>query len=97
MPKTIGKVRGFLPPPRPHFDQEANGGGALFVGGPEEIAERIVKLHQRMGHMRQFFQMDIGQVPQKEFLHGIELLGTKVKPLVDKELAAAPNKELADA
>jgi probable LLM family oxidoreductase len=94
---TIGKVRGFLPPPRPHFDHEANGGGALFVGGPEEIAERIVKLHQRMGHMRQFFQMDVGQVPQKDFLHGIELLGTKVKPLVDRELATAPSKELANA
>jgi alkanesulfonate monooxygenase SsuD/methylene tetrahydromethanopterin reductase-like flavin-dependent oxidoreductase (luciferase family) len=94
---TIGKVRGFLPPPRPHFDHEANGGGALFVGGPEEIAERIVKLHGRMKHDRQFFQMDIGQVPQKEFLHGIELLGTRVKPLVDRELSAALVKELADA
>jgi probable LLM family oxidoreductase len=94
---TIGKVRGFLPPPRPHFDHEANGGGALFVGGPEEIAERIVNLHKRMGHARQFFQMDIGQVPHREFLRGIELLGTKVKPLVDKELASGEIKELADA
>jgi probable LLM family oxidoreductase len=94
---TIGKVRGFLPPPRPHFDHEANGGGALFVGGPEEIAERIVNLHKRMGHVRQFFQMDIGQLPQKDFLRGIELLGTKVKPLVDRELATSAPKELADA
>jgi alkanesulfonate monooxygenase SsuD/methylene tetrahydromethanopterin reductase-like flavin-dependent oxidoreductase (luciferase family) len=94
---TIGKVRGFLPPPRPHFDHEANGGGALFVGGPEEIAERIVNLQKRMGHVRQFFQMDIGQLPQKDFLRGIELLGTKVKPLVNRELATTVPKELADA
>ncbi len=95
--ETIGKIRGFLPPPRPHFDHEANGGGALFVGGPEEIAERIVKLHQRMKHDRQFFQMDIGQLPQRDFLRGIELLGTKVKPLVDRELAPTPSKELEHA
>ena len=64
-------------------------GGALFVGGPEEIAERIVALHRSVGHMRQFFQMDLGSVPQKTFLRSIELLGTRVKPLVDAELGGA--------
>jgi alkanesulfonate monooxygenase SsuD/methylene tetrahydromethanopterin reductase-like flavin-dependent oxidoreductase (luciferase family) len=88
--ETVGRVRGFMPPSRPHFEHEANGGGALFVGGPEEIAERIVALHKSLGHMRQFFQMDIGQVPQKDFLHAIELLGTRVKPLVDAELGSEP-------
>jgi probable LLM family oxidoreductase len=87
---TVGKIRGFAAPTRPHFDHEASGGGALFVGGPEEIAERIVALHRRLGHVRQFFQMDLGQLPQKDYLHAIELLGTRVKPLVDAELAAAP-------
>lgn len=85
---TVGKIRGFAPPSRPHFDHEANGGGALFVGGPEEIAERIVALHRRLGHDRHFFQMDLGQLPQSQFLHAIELLGTRVKPLVDAELGA---------
>ena len=48
------------------------------MGDPEEIAERVVALHKRLGHMRQFFQMDVGHLPQKEFLHAIELLGTKL-------------------
>ena len=95
---TVGKIRGFAAPSRAHFDHEANGGGALFVGGPEEIAERIVALHRSLGHMRQFFQMDLGQLPQKQFLHAIELLGTRVKPLVDAELAAQPARaETANA
>lgn len=94
---TIGKVRGFAPPPRWHFDQEASGPGALFVGSPEEIAERIVTLHGQLGHMRHFFQMDLGQLPQKDFLRSIELLGTKVKPLVDAELSAVRSKEAVDA
>lgn len=84
--ESLGKIRGFAPPPRHHYDKEASGGGALFVGAPEEIAERIVALHKSIGHMRQFFQMDVGQLPQKEFLRSIELLGTRVKPLVDAEL-----------
>lgn len=83
----LGKIRGFAPPLRAAYDREANGGGALFVGSPQEIAERIVALQSAMGHSRHFFQMDLGQLRQKDFLRGIELLGTKVKPLVDAALA----------
>jgi alkanesulfonate monooxygenase SsuD/methylene tetrahydromethanopterin reductase-like flavin-dependent oxidoreductase (luciferase family) len=88
---AVGPSRGFAPPSRAHFDREANGRGALFVGSPEEIAERIVALQRSVGHMRQFFQMDIGSLPHSLFLRGIELLGTRVKPLVDAELGTIPS------
>jgi hypothetical protein len=65
------------------------------MGDPEEIAERIVALQRRLGHMRQFFQVDVGHLPQKEFLHSIELLGTKVKPLVDAKLRVADSYQEA--
>lgn len=95
--EQLGKIRGFAPPPRAHFDKEASGAGALFAGGPEEIAERIVALHKSLGHSRQFFQTDVGQMPHREFLRSIELLGTKVKPLVDAELGTGePAKESAN-
>ena len=84
--EQLGKIRGFAPPPRSHYDSEASGGGAIFAGEPEEIAERIITLQKQLGHMRQFLQMDVGQMPHKDFLRSIELLGTKVKPLVDAEL-----------
>ncbi|WP_104665931.1 LLM class flavin-dependent oxidoreductase [Ensifer adhaerens] len=84
--EQIGRIRGFAPPPRFHYDTEASGAGALFVGHPEEIAERIVTLHKSIGHQRQFFQTDVGQMPHRDFLRSIELLGTRVKPLVDAEL-----------
>lgn len=86
--EQLGKIRGFAPPPRSHYDSEASGGGAVFAGEPEEIAERIITLQKQLGHMRQFFQMDVGQMPHKDFLRSIELLGTKVKPLVDAELGS---------
>lgn len=85
----IGKRRGFSPPRRDHYDIEATQ-GALFVGGPEQIAERILRLHGAMGHARQFLQMDFLGLPQRDLLRSIELLGTRVKPLVDAELGAEP-------
>jgi probable LLM family oxidoreductase len=83
---TMARQRGWQVPPRELFDKNANRGGALFVGDPKEIAERIVDLHQAVGHEREIFQMDVGHLPQKDFLRSIELLGTHVKPLVDAAL-----------
>ena len=60
--------------------------GMVFVGGPDEVAERILHLHELLGHSRQILQMDVGGMPQKTFLKGIELLGTKVLPQIRKEL-----------
>ncbi|MET8163723.1 LLM class flavin-dependent oxidoreductase [Streptomyces sp. NPDC005329] len=69
-------------------DRAANYGpeGTVFVGSPDEIAERILHLHQLFGHTRHILQMDVGGMPQRDFLRGIELLGTKVLPQIRAEL-----------
>ena len=59
----------------------------VFAGDPREIADRIIDLHQHLGHVRHFFQMDIGGMPHTEVLKSIELLGTEVAPRVRAELA----------
>jgi probable LLM family oxidoreductase len=79
---TLGKVRGFAAPTRDHFDAESHRDGAIFAGSPEEIADRIIELHKKIGHSRHFFQMDVGQLPHDKFLRSIELLGTVVAPRV---------------
>lgn len=84
--RALGEIRGFAPPQRAGYDQDTSRTGALYVGSPEDIAQRIVDLHGVLGHSRHFFQMDLGQVPQKDFLRSIELLGTRVKPMVDAAL-----------
>lgn len=61
-------------------------GGMVFVGGPNEVADRILRLHELLGHTRQILQMDVGGMPQATFLNGIELLGTNVLPQIRKEL-----------
>jgi alkanesulfonate monooxygenase SsuD/methylene tetrahydromethanopterin reductase-like flavin-dependent oxidoreductase (luciferase family) len=61
-------------------------GGMVFAGGPDEIADRILHLHQLLGHSRQILQMDVGGMPHTTFLKSIELLGTEVLPQIRKEL-----------
>jgi alkanesulfonate monooxygenase SsuD/methylene tetrahydromethanopterin reductase-like flavin-dependent oxidoreductase (luciferase family) len=61
-------------------------GGMVFAGGHNEVAERILHLHELLGHSRQILQMDVGGIPHATFLKSIELLGTKVLPLISKAL-----------
>jgi probable LLM family oxidoreductase len=84
--RRISSERGFAMPNRISYESQAARGGAYFVGHPEEVAERIVALHAVLGHDRQSFQMDLSGVPQRESLRAIELLGTRVAPLVREAL-----------
>ena len=70
---------GFTSPGRA---QDMEAGGMVFAGGPNEVAERILQLHEHLGHARQMLQMDVGGMPQATFLKSIELLGTRVLPQV---------------
>src|SRR3954451_324080 len=62
-------------------------GGMVFAGSPDEVADRILHLHQLLGHDRQILQMDVGGMPHTTFLNSIELLGSEVLPQVRKELS----------
>ncbi len=73
-----------LPPTGRGADHEP--GGMVFAGDPDEIADRILHLHQRLGHTRQILQMDVGGIPHASYPEGIELLGTEVLPQVREEL-----------
>lgn len=92
--KTVGEQRGFQPPTRASYDVDTGPTGGLLVGEPEEIAERIILMHQRWGHARQYVHLDMGAVPQRDLLHAIELYGTRVRPLVQAELGAASVRDL---
>jgi len=82
----IGRERGWGPTNRTHFDQSRGPEGALFVGDPETVAEKIVAQHKIFGNDRFLLQMAIGPMPHNEIMRGIELYGTKVAPLVRKAL-----------
>jgi hypothetical protein len=62
----------------------------VFAGGPNEIADRILHLHQLLGHTRHILQMDVGGMPQHLFHKSIELLGIEVLPQIRKETPPVP-------
>ncbi len=85
----IGRERGWGPTSRHQFDVSRGPHGALFVGDPETVAEKIIAHHKLFRNDRFLLQMAIGPMPHAEIMRGIELYGTKVAPLVRKALTAA--------
>jgi probable LLM family oxidoreductase len=83
----IGRERGWPPYTRETYDAARSLRGALYVGDPEYVAEKIVLLHRNLGVTRFFLHVNVGTMPHKDVLRAIELLGTRVAPLVRKELA----------
>jgi probable LLM family oxidoreductase len=80
----IGKERGWQPGTRRQFDASTSSEGALLVGSPQEVIDKILYEHELFGHTRFLAQMSIGAMPHAKILHAIELLGTKVAPEVKK-------------
>ena len=80
---AIGKERGWPPVTRAQFDAVAAPRGALLVGGPEEVAEKINRHSEALGGIsRVTFQMDNANLSHAKLLHAIELLGSRVRPLL---------------
>ncbi len=80
----IGKERGYPPVTKARFDAQNGTLGALVVGNPELVAEKIIRHSNALGGISRFtFQMDAG-LSHKQLLKAIELIGTKVAPLVNK-------------
>lgn len=69
------------------FDHMTAPNTGLFVGSPEQIVEKILQQYELFGHQRFLAQMDIGGLPFKKVAESIELLATKVAPIVRKETA----------
>ena len=79
----VGKERGFAPVTKERFDaQNAGPQGALLVGNPEDVAEKILHHSEVLGGIsRLTFQMDVG-IPHEKLLKSIALIGEKLVPLV---------------
>lgn len=85
----IGRERGWPPTTRRQFDAEAALHGALFLGSPQEVIDKILYQHELFGHQRTLIQLTVGPMPHDRVLRAIELLGTEVAPAVSKALGNA--------
>jgi len=82
----IGAERGWQPIGHAHFEREAGPEGALFVGSPETVAEKIVRTVKVLGLSRFDLKYSNGTLPHEKLMTSIELYGTKVVPLVRERL-----------
>jgi probable LLM family oxidoreductase len=91
----IGAERGWPRSTRADYEMSRLLRGALFVGSPAEVVDKILFQHEIFGHDRFLMQMTVGPTPHDKVLKSIELFGTRVAPEVRKALttsAAGPDR-----
>jgi probable LLM family oxidoreductase len=84
----IGKERGWPPTTREQFEAGAAPDGAYFVGSPQQVVDKILMQQEWFRHDRFGLQLSVGTLPHDKVMKAIELVGTIVKPAVNKALGA---------
>jgi probable LLM family oxidoreductase len=85
----IGQERGWPPVTRGQFEALRRPSGALLVSEPETVAAKILHMNEALGGISRIsFQMSVAALPHPRLMHAIELLGTRVAPIVRKALPA---------
>lgn len=79
----IGKERGWPPVTRAAFDAVRGPEGALLVGNPEEVAEKILRHSEALGGISRIsFQMSVASLPHEKLMKAIALIGERVAPAI---------------
>jgi probable LLM family oxidoreductase len=95
MMNRIGRERGWPPAGQREYEALRAPSGALAVGSPEQVAEKILFEQELFANDRYIAQMSVGAVAHRDVLESMELFGTRVAPLVREEVArrGVPEKQ----
>jgi probable LLM family oxidoreductase len=80
----IGRERGWPPTTREQFEAGRSKQGALFVGSPQQIIDKILYEKELFGLDRFLLHVSVGTMPHSQIMHSIELYGTVVAPAIRK-------------
>ncbi|MEL7228035.1 MAG: LLM class flavin-dependent oxidoreductase, partial [Cyanobacteria bacterium J06576_12] len=81
----VGKERGWPPVTRDGFDVQNEPEGALLVGSPDAIAQKILRHSDALGGIsRVTFQMDNAGLSHEQLMQSIEMIGKQVSPIVNR-------------
>lgn len=84
----VGKERGWPPVTRAGVDAQRGPHGALLIGSPDEVVEKIIRHSEVLGGISRItFQMNVASLPHAKLMQAIDALGTRVAPALRKELA----------
>ncbi len=79
----IGKERGWPPITRMDFEAQRGPGGALLIGNPEEVTEKIIRHSQALGGISRItFMMNPASLPHEKLAQATELIGSRVAPVL---------------
>lgn len=82
----IGRERGWPPVTKQGFNAQNGPRGALLVGSPEEVAEKIIKHSTALGGISRFtFQLDNANLTHDQLKITMRLIAQKVKPIINKD------------
>src|SRR5918992_153642 len=77
----IGKERGWPKMTRASFDAQQGPQGALLVGSPDEVSEKIIRHNKALGGIsRVTFMMNPASLPHSKLMRATKLIGTRVAP-----------------
>jgi probable LLM family oxidoreductase len=80
----VGRERGWAPMTKEWFEAQLEPEGALLIGSASEVADKINRHSASLGGLsRLTFQMDAGELKHEQLLNAIELMGTRLKPLIN--------------
>lgn len=82
----IGRERGWPPMNRQQFEAMRSPNGSLLVGSPQQVIDKILHEHELFQNNRFLAQMSVGTMPHSKVMRSIELLGTKVAPVIRKSV-----------
>jgi probable LLM family oxidoreductase len=87
---SVAEERGLGAMTRARFDAQLGPHGAMLVGEPDEVADKMLRHSEALGGLARItFQMNASSLPHAKLMHAIELLGTRVAPVVRKEMVTA--------
>jgi probable LLM family oxidoreductase len=90
----IGKERGWPEMTRADFDAQRGPQGALLVGDPEEVIDKIIRHSKNLGGISRItFMMNPASLPHEKLMRSIELVGTRVAPSLRSQLAKNNKKD----
>lgn len=82
----LGKERGWPPTNRQQYEASRSSHGALLVGSPQQVIDKILYEYELFHNTRFLAQMSVGTLPHHQMMHSIELFGNKVAPEVRKHV-----------
>ena len=78
---SVARERGWPRATRAAFDAQRGPFGALLVGSPEEVSEKVLRHSEALGGISRIaFQMNVASLPHAQLMKAIERLGTQVAP-----------------